>query len=492
MTKESTIRYRAARCAAIAGALAVALALPAMMAILLGCAGRAPRSASPPPAPAARSSALRVIVVSVDGLMPATYLEPDAHGLQVPVLRALYAGGAYSKGVQSVYPSVTYPAHTTMVTGVLPASHGIFNNKAWDPLLRNLDGWNWYTEDIKVPTIWQAAEDAGLVTGLVTWPVTVGVQVDWLVPEYVRAGTPDDIKLIKTMSTPGLLKAVAARNPDFWEHFTPPNILDKAQIDIAIHLLKQVPSPDLMLVHMWMVDEFQHRNGPWSPEARARIEEADTQLGRLIATIGDAGLWDDTILMVVSDHGFVAIDNKIRPGVVLAELGLVTLDEDQKLTDWRATAHLNSGQAYIYVKDEADTAAKDALTRTFSAMAGTPGSGIGHVRTRDEIRARGGDDTAFLSLEGAPGFSFSAGYTGAVLLDRPGKGNHGYDPELPDMQASLLVYGPRVVPGEIAAARLIDVAPTIARLLELRFPGAAGTPLPIVTRSPDPGWKPGL
>lgn len=446
----------------------------------LACNDAAQAPATEPPAaepPATEPPAAHVIVVSVDGLLPAAYLDPDAHGLEVPTLRMLHAEGAYSPGMQSVYPSVTYPAHTSMVTGQPPAMHGIGSNRSWDPFLRNQAGWNWYAEDIRVPTIWQAAEQAGLRTALVNWPVTVGAQADWVVPEYWRAGTPDDVKLARALSTPGLLDAVADAFPDFWDGFTPPDVADKASIDIAIHLLRTGP-PELMLVHTWMVDEYQHRNGAWSEEANARVEEADAQLARLIGEVKHAGIWDQTILVVLSDHGFAPIHTRVRPGAHIAQLGLVTLDGDT-ITDWRAIVHVNSAQAYVFVQDEADQEAKDALLRTFTALAETPGAGIGTVLTREQIAARGGDAGAFLALDAAPGYSFMAGYTGDARTEVPGQGDHGYDPALPEMQTALLVYGPRVRPGMIEGARLVDVAPTIAAWLDLPFPEVQGQPLPV-------------
>src|SRR4029077_8117194 len=99
--------------------------------------------------------------------------------------------GAISAGARSVFPSVTYPAHTSIVTGVDPGTHGIVTNTAWDPEDRNQEGWRWYAEDIQARTLWDAAREAGLETAIVNWPVTVGARASWLVPEYWRAGTGD-------------------------------------------------------------------------------------------------------------------------------------------------------------------------------------------------------------------------------------------------------------------------------------------------------------
>ncbi|HXB00681.1 MAG TPA: alkaline phosphatase family protein, partial [Steroidobacteraceae bacterium] len=84
-------------------------------------------------AAAARAPAVPVLMISVDGLKPEYVLDADAHGLKIPFLRSLMQGGAYARGVTGVWPTVTYPSHTTLLTGLSPAEHGIYNNLEFDP-----------------------------------------------------------------------------------------------------------------------------------------------------------------------------------------------------------------------------------------------------------------------------------------------------------------------------------------------------------------------
>jgi predicted AlkP superfamily pyrophosphatase or phosphodiesterase len=298
------------------------------------------RAATPPStsgAAAPPAHVRRVLLVSVDGLMPETYLEPDRHGLQVPTLRRMVKEGAWAPFATSVMPAVTYPAHTTIATGVAPSAHGILSNRPFDPLERNQGGWRWYAEDIRVPTLWDAATASGRASALIQWPVTVGARPTFLVPEYWRAGTAEDQKLLRAMTTPGLLEAVERRFPELWRELTPPNSADAASVDVAVHLI-DTAAPELIMVHIWMVDEMQHRHGPWSAPARAAIEEADRQLGRLITACQHAGVWEDTALFVVSDHGFArgAVHTVVRPAALLAERGLIERDADGKVTAWKA------------------------------------------------------------------------------------------------------------------------------------------------------------
>src|SRR5215467_13629735 len=147
-----------------------------------------------------------VALISIDGMHPDYVLNADQHGLRIPNLRRYLRDGVHASGVRGVLPTVTYPTHTTMLTGVPPAQHGIYSNVTWDPLRKNQEGWYWYAEDIRKPTLWEAASRAGYVVGSISWPVSVaapGVQYD--IPEYWRAQTPEDIKLLRAVSTPGLL-----------------------------------------------------------------------------------------------------------------------------------------------------------------------------------------------------------------------------------------------------------------------------------------------
>src|SRR5690349_8033514 len=106
-----------------------------LLCALVACGGR---TEPPRPVPRPAAPGRIAIVVSVDGLMPRSYAGP---GLGVPALRAMVAAGAWARSVRTVIPAVTYPAHTTLATGVSPARHGIVSNRAFDPLEKNQKGW---------------------------------------------------------------------------------------------------------------------------------------------------------------------------------------------------------------------------------------------------------------------------------------------------------------------------------------------------------------
>jgi predicted AlkP superfamily pyrophosphatase or phosphodiesterase len=130
------------------------------------------------------------MLISIDGLKPEAVLQAQQQGLHLPNLIRMTTDGAYATGVWVVLPTLTYPSHTTLLTGVSPARHGIYANTTFDPLSRNYQGWYWYAEDIRVPTLWDAAHRVGLTTANVYWPVSVGAHIDYNLPQIWRAGTP--------------------------------------------------------------------------------------------------------------------------------------------------------------------------------------------------------------------------------------------------------------------------------------------------------------
>jgi predicted AlkP superfamily pyrophosphatase or phosphodiesterase len=226
-----------------------------------------------------------------------------------------------------------------------------------------------------------------------------------------------------------------------------------------------------------MVDHEEHQHGPFSPEANEATETADAQVARVIAEAKKDGIWDSTVLVVLSDHGFVPISQAVRPGVLLRDHGLITLSDKNRITAWKASLITDGGSAYIYVNDRNDDATRRELTEIFKPLAGARGSGINRVAAHDEIVAMGGDPDAFLALEAIEGTVITGEYIGKLIEPSKLGGTHGYFPDRSEMRSSLIFYGPSIPAGKIANARMIDIGPTIAALLHLDIPNPQGIPL---------------
>ena len=174
-------------------------------------------------------------------------------GLKIPNLRRMMREGVYAEGVNGVVPTITYPSHTTLITGVWPSKHGIWANTTFDPEQKNLQGLYWYSEDIKVPTLWDAANAAGLITASVNWPVSVGAPVRYLIPEVWRAGTADDSKLLRALSTPGLLANLEAELGPYADGSNADLQNDRLRATFATAIIKKY-KPNLITVHLVALD----------------------------------------------------------------------------------------------------------------------------------------------------------------------------------------------------------------------------------------------
>ena len=269
--------------------------------------------------------AASVILLSIDGLKPDYVLEADAHGLKVPNLRLLVAEGAHATAVRGVFPTVTYPSHATMLTGVAPAGHGIYSNHPFDPFGRNQDGWNWYTEDLRAKTLWEAAENAGLRTASVDWPVSVGANVSFNIAQYWRAGNAEDVKVIRALSTKGLLEEAEAALGPYPDGNDYSIAADRRRTEFIEFVLEK-KEPAFLTAYFSGLDTVEHQFGPYSRETFEALEVLDELVGRLRAK--------SRVLCVVSDHGFLASDRELHLNAALREAGLIDVDASGAVTEW--------------------------------------------------------------------------------------------------------------------------------------------------------------
>jgi predicted AlkP superfamily pyrophosphatase or phosphodiesterase len=417
-------------------------------------------------------------MVSLDGLMPACYLQADELGLAIPNLRRLMARGAWARGVVGVLPTVTYPSHTTLMTGVPPRTHGVDSNKIFDPEGRSNGSWHFYASAIRVPTLVSAARARWMTTATVSWPVSVGIGSDVNLPEFWRPGSdhPVDRKLLALLSSPpGLLDAagaLAGRAIGF-------PLTDEDRTDVAVFALRTY-RPHLALVHIFELDSAQHDHGPMSPEAKAALEKSDALLGRLLAALEEAGTAQRTLVAVVSDHGFLPTTRYLKPNALLREAGLLAVGEKGRIREWKACFQTDGGTAALHLRDPRDAALAARVRALFEPKLRDPESGLRALLGPPEIERMGGADVP-LVLNAREGFSFSDGAEGEWFAPLRSKGYHGHAPDRDEMLASLILAGPGLrAKGDLGVVRMTSIAPTLARFLGLTLAPEADSPLPVL------------
>jgi predicted AlkP superfamily pyrophosphatase or phosphodiesterase len=426
--------------------------------------------------PAQEAAPRHVVLVSIDGLMPDYYLKADALGMKIPNLRRLQREGAYGR-VVGVLPTVTYPSHTTLITGVAPRVHGVGSNTLFDPLGISGDAWHWFASDIRVSTLVSAARDRGLTTGSVSWPVSVGLGTDWNLPEFWRPGSshPYDLKLLDLASTPGLRREVEAdRGAPF-----PYPLTDLERADAAVYILK-AHRPNLLLLHVFALDSAEHDHGPMSPEAKDAVEKSDAILGRLLDAIETAGLSSKTAFLVVSDHGFLPVSRVLKPNAVLREAGFVKLDEKGKVASWEAFFQADGGSAALRLPEGADPGMIERVRALFEPHLTAADGGLREILDARAVAAYGGLEDDVLVLNAREGFTFSGSLRGEWSGPATTKGTHGYVPNRDEMHAALVLAGPGLRQrGDLGTVPMTAVAPTIARYLGLELSPGADEPLPL-------------
>lgn len=396
-----------------------------------------------------------VVVISIDGLRGHTLSSLPQRHLQTPNLTEFVNSGAVASGLVGVFPTVTYPSHTTLVTGVSPDRHGILGNTMFDPEHKTNGAWYWYAQQIQRPTLWDLAHTAHLTTAAVSWPVTVGATIDNNFPEYRQYDNEDLLPLYRALCTPGLAA-------DFEHSYGPLTVTsenDETRGNMAVFLLKN-RHPDLLLVHLIDMDHQQHVHGPDSPEAFTALEHIDAVIGRIRAA-APAG----TVFVVVSDHGFLPVTQALQPTAVLTSLGLSATTGHPET--WRVAAFANGSSFGLILHDPKDTAAKELATKTFQQLQRDGAWGIDTVLSGDALKQAGGYGNSFLAVGLKSGYMLGGANSGPWLTPSGTKGMHGFLPGNPMLEAAFVAFGPGIGKRQLGQHRLVDVAPTVSALMDV-------------------------
>ncbi|HOM16048.1 MAG TPA: ectonucleotide pyrophosphatase/phosphodiesterase [Thermoguttaceae bacterium] len=424
-----------------------------------------------------------VILVSIDGLAGFYLDDPKA---QMPTIRRLAKEGARASGMVTCFPSVTWPAHATLSTGVSPARHGMIGNSYLDRKTGQVVGLLCdpvYEKDqvLKVPTIYDVAYKAGLKTAGVLWPITRGATtLNWFVPDmsgddtWEKLGTRSWLEELRAEGIPVDRHGQWCREPAGGVQ------RDWLYSRMAAQLIRR-HQPNLILIHLVEPDHVQHRTGPRSPEAYWCASYSDDRIRDLVEAVADSPLAGKTTFVICSDHGFFPITKDIRPNVLLRQKGLIQV-KDGKTVSRSAYCVSQGGGMMVYILDDAR---RDAL-RTQLRKELAQIEGVQAVFGPEEFGKIGQPTPeqnpwgADLWLAAESGYSFSDGFAGeeVVVARQTVGGTHGYFPDQPDMHAMCILWGPDVRPGtQLGKVESRDIAPTIARLLGLEMPTAEGRAL---------------
>jgi predicted AlkP superfamily pyrophosphatase or phosphodiesterase len=417
------------------------------------------------PALAQESAQQRMVVmISLDGF-PAFAL--DDPKLPIPTLHRLIENGVSAR-MTTVNPTITWPNHTSMVTGVRSDQHGLLANGtisrtgSWPPV--KVEPMFDKEKMVHAPTVYDAAYKAGLTTAQVNWvAINRAPTITWEFSEWASPDGPVEREMIRK----GVITVSDV------DHFAASNILFRDQIwtTAAVHLIRE-HKPNLLLFHLLSLDAVHHEYGPGSLAGLSAFAFLDGCVARLIEAVHDAGMSEHTTFLIVSDHGFKRYTKQIRPAVALAAAGLA------------GTAYIlpEGGSAFVYF-DQAQTAG--LTTKVTRALEGVEGidkiigpAGFAELGLPQPDRDQ---QMGQLLLTAKDGYSYSGATGGPVTAAVSQQaGSHGYLASDPDMDAIFIASGYGVRAGvRLEKIANVDVAPTVAKLLEVSLPAALGRLIPL-------------
>jgi hypothetical protein len=374
-----------------------------------------------------------LLVISVDGLDHRYLRDRDAMGLKIPNLRKLIARSEMADGVTGVLGTVTWPSHTSMITGVRPVEHGILSNKR--PASEGGD-YYWTASLLKTKTLWHRVREAGGKTSAITWPVTTDADIDFNLPEYFkrRNGGAMDLDAISEKSTPGLIDKIRAAYPSFGTEW-----VDDRNRTLATMYIVSKLKPNLMLLHLVDLDSEQHERGPFTAEAKAQLEYEDELIGRILSVTPA-----DFAVALVSDHGFELTKRILSPLVLL---------QNAKVAAGRTVVHGGVVVAY-----------DGAVSKAFKGA-----EGIGREIPLDELKRYAPElaEGAVAAFEPAANVMFDRGTKDLWPAFKP-KGEHGLWPGRQDYRSVFAVSGPGIKPGKQPGMSMLEINGRLEKLLGLK------------------------
>jgi predicted AlkP superfamily pyrophosphatase or phosphodiesterase len=424
---------------------------------------------------ACAQQAKHVILISIDGFRPDFYRESS---WPTPTIQFLAENGVSADLVRGVYPSVTYPSHTTIITGAYPAQHGIYYNSPFEP--EGYTGkWYWYEKDIKTDNLWRAVDRKGLVSANLFWPVSVGVPADYSIPEFWDPGNydgfydfikkhdvPEDLIEQVELNATGVLNA-STFNGDYLNR-------EARTAYMAAYLIENY-MPNFLAVHLIGTDHFQHEEGRDGLKVRQSLVAVDYAVNEIMEACDRAGILEQTAFIVTGDHGFVNINTVISPNRWLVDAGLMEDQPDRG--DWKATFHTTGASAFLYLRDPEDLKTLERVEKILEELPSSTRK-LFTVLDRTALENIGASPEAALALDPIQGVNFTAKVLEKDIAAADG-GTHGYRMMFPDIHTGFIGYGAGFRSNvQTKIIGLEDIAPIISALLELDFTAPEGVLFP--------------
>lgn len=405
-----------------------------------------------------------------------------------PNFSALMAKCAKAKEVHTIYPSLTLPAHVSIMTGCRAGKTGVYTNAPLKTYDYSVTKFFLYNKLVRVEDIFAVAKRAGCTTAAVYWPVTAcNPNIDHNITEYFFYYPGEDIKEgYKRLGSDEVALRIVDENMDRYPTTRKSGLIDlKTTFDNFImgcccSFIKE-EKPDLLMAHNCLIDSLRHRFGVFCDEVTAGLDQVDIWLGEVMDAMKEAGTFEDTNFVILSDHGQRNFEDFCQMNVLLKEGGFIDIAPDGTVYDWQAFAKSGGLSTTIFLSDPNDEGLKARVRDYLYKLKEEGKAGIESIHEVQELKDKYGLYGPFSFVVESDGkYAYGDQWNGKVIVsqaDMPGSrysAKHGYDPEKPPYPV-FVATGPAFREGAtVDLAQVIDEAPTFARILGQDMPQAEG------------------
>lgn len=410
-----------------------------------------------------------VIVISFDAVS-----EEDLEFLsKQPNFSKLIKNGALIKNVESVYPSLTYPAHATIVTGKYPKNHGVINNTVLDFKNDNPD-WYWYRKYIKGDTIFDLAEKSGMKTCSILWPVTARSKITYNMPEIFCTKRYDNQILKSALAGSKIYQVNMNKRFGYLRQGMEEPYLDNFATEVAKKTIREL-KPNLILLHLIDSDSQKHKYGIENKKVIESLKRHDERLGEIIESLKLAGIYEDSTIIALGDHSQINVNNVIKLNSILMKNDLINVNCN-KIKSYKAIAKSCDGSSYIYLKNKNDVETRKKVRDILNELKNKYSNVIEEVYNNEEIKNLGADINASFMIEAKRGYYFIDDFLGEAIevIDESSKikhklrASHGYLPSRDNYKTFFIAYGKTIKKGVVLEkGKLINHGPTIAKILDI-------------------------
>ncbi|MDP4143334.1 MAG: ectonucleotide pyrophosphatase/phosphodiesterase [Bacillota bacterium] len=418
-----------------------------------------------------------LFVISLDGLSTLDF----EYISQLPNFKTLLNSASYSKKVYSVYPSLTYPAHASIVTGKYPKNHGIINNTLLLPNMKSPD-WYWFRHQIKCQTFYDLAIDNGMKVAALLWPVTAKSRIQYNMPEIFANRHWQNQTLVSLLNGSPIYQYKLDKEFGYLrDRLKQPN-LDNFTHQSLLYTIKH-KRPDLTLVHYTDLDTIRHQHGFHSREAKQALERHDSRIGDIVDALKANGIYEDSTIVILGDHSSLDENKIINLNVLLKENGYIRTNRNGFIKSYKAIVKNCDGSAYLYVKNNDP----ELITQIYNLINdfNRQHNCIESIFSQSSAIELGADPECALMLEASTGFYFQDKVEGKIIEEIPNeldanlfhytKSTHGYSPFKIDYTTVFIAAGRGIKTGVIIdEMNLVDEGPTMAKLLGVQLTDTDG------------------